>query len=74
MRRFKLDLENVVWLTDDNDEFTVGCSWCSWEAPSPNMDEANTAKIEHENEHGIFSDPMTGALWHDPEEDMHRSK
>lgn len=69
-------LMNVVYLVDDEEpRINIYCSWCDNDTGSDgligwrdNIDDANNMKITHENDHGIYSDPDTGELYHDPED------
>ena len=66
------ELMNVVQVVDQTHRncSAVWCGWCfDWIADGvANLAGANDIKIDHENDHGIYLDPDTGALYHDPED------
>jgi len=66
-----LGLNDVVYLEDRDDieAILVRCSWCPWFTDAADIWDANNCVIDHQNEHGIYSDPDTGELYYDPEED-----
>jgi hypothetical protein len=67
-------LMDVVTVNEDEvaGDFEVWCDWgCGLVGMADDLFTANDWKIDHENEHGIYADPDTGALYHDPEDDQH---
>lgn len=56
----------------DDHRYDIVCSDCGVIADTWYFDEANNAKIDHENQHGIFLDTIMGeGLYYDPEEDQY---
>ena len=62
------DLMNVVRIVEFVSFCWVDCQWCEFCAARKDFADANDCKIDHENQHGIFSDPDTGELYYDPTE------
>ena len=65
-----MNVVQVIEIPQRQKRFSIWCAWCNdWYAHKiSTLYDANDIKISHENDHGIYLDPETGEMYHDPED------